>query len=109
MFIPFAIRELPGFDLAQTRFSGWIALVYSAVLVTVVAFSLWFSGLQRVPANRAGIFTGMIPVSAVVLAAILLHERIGWPHVFGIACVLVAIVLIASERQPEAVTTPLPG
>jgi drug/metabolite transporter (DMT)-like permease len=109
MFIPFALWELPGFDLAQTRASGWAAVVYSAVLVTVVAFSLWFYGLQRVPANRAGIFTGMIPVSAVILAAFMLHERIGWPHVFGIGCVLVAIALIASERQPEAVTTPLPG
>jgi drug/metabolite transporter (DMT)-like permease len=51
----------------------------------------------------------MIPVSAVILAAFMLHERIGWPHVFGIGCVLAAIALIASERQPEAVTTPLPG
>ena len=109
MFIPFAVIEWPGFDIAETEPAGWFAIGYSAVFVTVVAFSLWFYGLRHVPASLAGIFTGMIPVTAVVLAAIVLGESIGWAHILGIACVLIAIGLIATERQPAPVTAPRPG
>jgi len=70
----------------------------------VGAFFLWFTGLQVVPANSAAVFTGLIPVSALVCSAIFLGERIGWPHYLGMACVIAAIVLVA--RSPRNLERP---
>ena len=96
MFLLPGLLELRGFKPGKVPASAWWSVVYSATLVTVVAFVLWFRGLQRVPASTAAPFTGMIPIVAVVLAAILLHEPVGWPHVVGIVCVIGGILLITS-------------
>lgn len=106
MFLPFAVRDLQRFEPAGVPTSTWIAILYLAVIVTVVAFVLWFKGLAVIPASVAGAFTGMIPVTAVISAALLLHERVGLPHVVGITCVLFGILLVAKARPaPFAATS----
>lgn len=108
LFLPFAIHDLKTFSIGSVPGSTWLALLYLALFVTVVAFVLWFKGLATVPASTAGAFTGMIPITAVVSAAILLHERIGIAHLTGITCVLAGIVLVARTRSvPEARRPPV--
>jgi drug/metabolite transporter (DMT)-like permease len=98
MFTPLALWDLRGFDPGAVPASTWAAITYLALVVTVVAIVLWFRGLAVIPASIAGAFTGMIPVTAVISAALLLGERVGWPHVAGIACVLAGIVMVATAR-----------
>ena len=95
MFLPVALWQLPGFDFGQVAASGWIALAWSAGPVMIGAFFLWFTGLKVVPANSAAVYTGLIPISALVCSAIFLGERIGWPHVAGMGFVVAAILLVA--------------
>jgi len=102
MFLLPGLWQLRGFKPATVPASAWWSVAYSATIVTVVAFVLWFRGLQRVPASTAAPFTGMIPIVAVVLAAILLHEPVGWPHVVGIVCVISGILLITSGSSRRA-------
>lgn len=101
MFLPFALRDLRGFNPATVPLSTWISIGYLATLVTVVAFVLWFQGLAAIPSGIAGAFTGMIPITAVISAAVLLGEKISWLHVVGIMCVLTGIFLVAWERAPN--------
>lgn len=108
LFLPFAIRDLRDFEPADVPTSTWVAILYLAVIVTVVAFVLWFKGLAVIPASIAGAFTGMIPVTAVISAALLLHEHVELPHVLGIVCVLFGIVLVANARAaPLEATSPV--
>ncbi|MFF8669962.1 EamA family transporter [Streptomyces sp. NPDC015242] len=53
--------------------SGWLrrpdavetgALLWQAVVVTVVGFVCWYMGMQRIGAERATLFSGLIPVAA---------------------------------------------
>ena len=44
-------------------------IVYLAVVVTALAFVLWYEGLQRLGSARAGLFAGLVPVSALFTAA----------------------------------------
>ncbi len=46
-------------------------LGYLALIVTTVAFVLWYDALGRIGADRAGLFAGIVPVSAVLTAALL--------------------------------------
>jgi drug/metabolite transporter (DMT)-like permease len=64
-------------------------------LGTVGAYILWYQGVSKVPASTAGVFTGVQPVSAVVLSIILLKEPMVWSYWVGIASVLSAIVLMS--------------
>ncbi|HEU0165761.1 MAG TPA: DMT family transporter [Thermomicrobiales bacterium] len=100
MFLPLGLWQMRGFDPSAVPTSAWLSVAYSAVIVTVAAFVLWFRGLKQVPATTAAPFTGVIPIVAVILAAILLGEPIGWPHLVGIVCVIGGILLIT--RTPSS-------
>jgi drug/metabolite transporter (DMT)-like permease len=97
MFAPFALWEARGFDFGAATAGDWMAVAYYGVAVTVVAFLLWARGVGRVPASKAAVFTGVLPVSAVTLSWLVLGEPILAAHLVGGACVIGAIVL-ASRR-----------
>ncbi|CAN7644567.1 DMT family transporter [Trinickia sp. LjRoot230] len=72
-------------------------VVYYALVPTVAGFMLWFAGAARIAGAQASAFTAFVPVSAAALAALVLHERIGAAQWMGMACVLAAVLLIASD------------
>jgi drug/metabolite transporter (DMT)-like permease len=104
LFFPFAAYELLTFDVTAVPATDWIAILYYGVVVTVVAFVCWFRGVSMVPASTAATFTGVLPVSAVVLSYTLLGERFLWSHAVGLACVLAGIGV--SARRMDQVTEP---
>jgi drug/metabolite transporter (DMT)-like permease len=46
-----------------------VALGYLAALVTAVGFVLWYAGVERLGAERAGLLAGVMPVAALLSAA----------------------------------------
>jgi drug/metabolite transporter (DMT)-like permease len=53
---PGTVFALPGKDFAVA--------VYLAVVVTALAFVLWYSAVGRIGPGRAGLFTGIVPIVA---------------------------------------------
>jgi drug/metabolite transporter (DMT)-like permease len=47
-----------------------LGLAWLAVGVTAIAFVLWYSAVQALGVERAGLLTGVLPVSALVVAAL---------------------------------------
>jgi drug/metabolite transporter (DMT)-like permease len=95
-------REGPA---AVTRLTlhDWLAVGYLAVAVTAVAFVLWYSGVSRLGAGRAGLLTGVAPVAAAI-TGVLLGGPVPRPQVWaGIAVVVAGQILglrWASRRPP---------
>ncbi|MEV5842391.1 DMT family transporter [Streptomyces sp. NPDC051985] len=58
---PSSVRELSGVQ--------WAAVGYLALLVTAVAFVLWYSTVRAVGAGRAGLLTGIAPLAAAAASA----------------------------------------
>ncbi|MEV4803616.1 DMT family transporter [Nonomuraea sp. NPDC049421] len=48
-----------------------LGLGYLAIVVTVIAFFLWYRSLPKLGPGRAGLFAGLIPVAAIVTGAVL--------------------------------------
>ncbi|GAA3200042.1 DMT family transporter [Actinocorallia longicatena] len=64
------------------------AIVYAGVVITVVAFLLWYDALGRLGPDRASLFAGVIPISAAVTTMVL---GLGVPSGATLAgCLLVA-------------------
>jgi len=93
---PFAFYEAWNFHFAAVALLNWLPIVYHGV-ATVIAYILWYQGIAKVTASTAGIFSGIIPVSAVVLSVLLLREPMFWSYWVGIGCVCGAIVLISGR------------
>jgi drug/metabolite transporter (DMT)-like permease len=75
--------------------SAVAAVVYYALVPTVGGFLLWYAGAERVSGTEAALFTAVAPVSAVMLAFIILGEPVGLHQIAGIACVLAAVLGLA--------------
>ncbi len=101
LFLPFALYEARNFNPGQVTLADGALVLYYGVVVTIVAFLLWFRGISSVPASTAAVFTGVWPVSAVLLSYLVLGERFAPTHLLGILCVLTGIGLIAWERTPR--------
>lgn len=80
-----------------------LAVGYLAVGVTAVAFVLWYSCVRRLGASRAGLLTGVAPVSAAA-AGVALGGGIPSPTVWtGIACIVAGLAIGSRSRSPDEV------
>ncbi|MCB7138182.1 DMT family transporter [Cellulosimicrobium marinum] len=91
---------LPGPFLVSPTRAELVALAYLAVVVTAVAFLLWYSGLAVLGPGRAGLFAGLMPVGALA-ASVLLGVEDATPH--AVAGVLaVGLGLLAGLRPARS-------
>ena len=74
-----------------------LGVLYYATIPTVGGFLLWYAGSKRISGAEASLSTAVAPVSAVVIAALVLSEPVSTTQLAGIACVVVAIVLPISR------------
>ncbi|MGW0587973.1 DMT family transporter [Streptosporangium sp. NPDC002607] len=77
-------------------------LGYQSLIVTTVAFLLWYDALPRLGPGTAGLFAGLIPVGAIVTGAILGLGAPSVPDLLGAALVVTGIVIGLRAGAPAA-------
>lgn len=92
---PFGLWQIARLDLSALTPSVWALLVFYSLAASVVAVALWMSGLRRIPAGVAGVFTVALPLSTTAVAVTVLGEALTWTHSVALACALLAILLAA--------------
>jgi drug/metabolite transporter (DMT)-like permease len=65
------VLDGPGSLLRVPTAEEALGLAWLAVAVTAIAFVLWYSAVQALGVERTGLLTGVLPVSALVVAALL--------------------------------------
>ena len=60
-----------------------------------------FVGLSRVPTSMAGVSTGVLPMSVVLLSYAILRESFRWAYLAEEVCVLLAILLLTRRRPAK--------
>ncbi|HPR45236.1 MAG TPA: DMT family transporter [Ottowia sp.] len=73
------------------------AALYYALVPGVLGFWLWFVGAQRLAGAQAALATAVMPVSALVLAALALGEQVTPWQIGG--CALVLLAVLAAARR----------
>ncbi|MEV4073535.1 DMT family transporter [Nonomuraea fuscirosea] len=79
-----------------------LGFAYLAVVVTVVAFFLWYSSLPKLGPGRAGLFAGLIPVAAIVTGAVLGVAMPSAYDLLGAGLVVAGILLGLSSARSGA-------
>ncbi len=95
MFLPLSIYQGISFDFSSVSNTAWLSILYFGAVFTVFAYLFWFQGVSLVSGSTAGIFTALMPVSAVVLSCIFLKETFTMHHAFGGGLILFAIILLS--------------
>lgn len=83
-------------------------LVWLAVIVTATAFVLWYSAVNTLGVERAGLFAGVLPVAALLSAAALGVSELTPGRLAGVLAVAVGIAagMAAQGRRREPVPAP---
>lgn len=98
------------FDIIFDR-TAVLAAGYYAVVPTVAGFLLWYAGAARVSGSEASLFTAVAPVTAVLMAGLLLGEAVTPRHLVGIVCIIAAVVgvVLLPARLPPTELRPGPS
>lgn len=80
-------------------------LAYLGIGTMALSYGLLYAGLRTTPGSAATVATLLEPVSAAVLAAVVLGERLAWPGLVGGALILLAVAALRgpqTEEEPRA-------
>jgi drug/metabolite transporter (DMT)-like permease len=80
------------------------SLAWLAVVVTAAAFVLWYSAVRALGVERAGLFSGVLPVAALLCAAALGDSALTPGRVAGVLAVAAGIAAGLSVGRRAAAT-----
>lgn len=87
---------------------AWIAMLYLAVVGSVIAFLLYYWLLRNMDVTKSMLIALVTPVVAVLLGMIVLGEEIGWRTLAGGAMIMLGIAFIvvrkAQKQEPKEKT-----
>ena len=90
----FPLLFLPSTDLPTTFDpTGFAAVVYLGLFVTMGAYGLFNYGVSRIPASQATAFTNLIPVLTVIMAGVILGETFTRMQYIASTIVLSGVIL----------------
>ncbi|MBK8461088.1 MAG: EamA family transporter [Micropruina sp.] len=76
-------------------------LVYLGVATMALSYGLLYAGLRTTSGSAATVATLVEPLSAALLAVLLLGERLAWPAVVGGVLILAAVLALhPNQRHP---------
>lgn len=115
MVLPVALLAEHPWKYAMPNARTWAALLGVGLLSTALAYAIYFRLLARVGATNTIIVTFLIPVSALLLGTLLLHEPLKLRHLGGMACIFVGLAIIDGRivrplgiRQRQTKTAQVP-
>ncbi len=89
------------FSAGQVSVGIWSLLVFYAFAASIGSTWLWMTGLKKIPASQAGVFTIGLPIAAVLVGVFLLNEPVTIFHGVAFACCLIALLLVTLQRFPS--------
>jgi drug/metabolite transporter (DMT)-like permease len=88
-----------GFDFAAVTPASWWLLLFYSLAASVWTVWLWMTGLKTIPANQAGVFTVMLPVSAAAVGVLVLGETLSGTQLGAFAIALTGVVLATLPQR----------
>jgi DME family drug/metabolite transporter len=92
--------------LVTTDSAVVLVLVYLGVVTMALAYGLLYAGLRTTTGSAAVVATLLEPVTAAVVAALVLDERLSALGVVGTLLILAAVAGLGGEEEPVSVPPP---
>lgn len=97
-----ATLERPWAVVPRAPLLAWGAVLYLTVAMTLLAFFWWNLALQRLGASRTAVFTNLVPIFGVLLAWLVLGERLSRLQLLGGALALAGVWLCQGTGSLQA-------
>lgn len=85
-------------DITAWSLKVWASMLFLAIFGTAISYT-WFSeAVRQMGAGHASVFINLVPVFAVLQAAVILDERLGLPVLFGGLLVIAGVWLTTQQK-----------
>jgi drug/metabolite transporter (DMT)-like permease len=95
--------------LAGTSVGVWAAVLGIALVSSAFGYLLYFTLVTRAGATNASLVTLIVPVSAILLGAVFLGERLELFEVGGMALIAIGLLTIDGRVLRRRAANPIPG
>jgi drug/metabolite transporter (DMT)-like permease len=87
-------------DLMHLKLDGWIAVLVLGFLGSGIAYIFWYDALQALPLGQAGAFIYFEPFVTVLVAWLILNERMAVAAMIGGLTIITGVWLVNRPRKP---------
>jgi len=97
-----ALWENPLGNLQGIGTREWLALIWYGLIVTALAFVFFYAGVKRCDAYTTAAFSGMIPLTSMLLSLLFLQESVGYEQWAGGLLIITSMLLIGAKKAGSA-------
>lgn len=94
MSLPFLVPPALAQDYSHVSWVGWSGALYAGILLTGVAYAVWFKLLKHIDPSQVAIVTSPQPVVTTALSTLILGEVIKPSLIFGGIMVISALFIM---------------
>lgn len=106
LLLPFSLALERPWSIASPHAASWAAIAAIAIVCTSIAYWLYFRLLESAGAINALLVTFLIPVTAILLGAIVLGEALAPRHYAGMALIALGLAAIDARLFRRVVRRP---
>jgi O-acetylserine/cysteine efflux transporter len=88
--------------IAQAGWHGWGAVAYSAIVIAILSYGLWYPLMHKYAVNQVVPYTLLIPALTVGASYLILGDRLDWQSALGGATTIIGVAIIVLRRVPAA-------
>ncbi|MBU9712376.1 DMT family transporter [Bacillus tamaricis] len=101
MLFPFAMMDVTWPQVTNASMLTWGSILHMSIIVSVASFIMYYQGIKIIGAAKASIFINLMPLSAVILAVILLGEPLLPVHIIGAVLVLTGVTVGTRAKKKK--------
>jgi len=102
-YVAMALPQLLRLSWRTVSPATWVSLVLSALMALNVAYLIWYTGVQKIGPSRTAVYSNVVPVIAITVAAVWLGEPLTGVKLAGASAVLVGVALTRLGRRAPAI------
>jgi len=97
LFFPACMEGMPG-DISEYSAVDWSAIFYLGFFGSVLGFTWYYQGIKKLGASKASVFINFVPISAVILACLILKEKLDLSLITG-AIMVIGGAYLTNRKQ----------
>jgi drug/metabolite transporter (DMT)-like permease len=93
VYFPFGLFWAFESNYSGVGLSGWLSIVYMAIVMSVIGYVSWFWIMRHMEASRVAVVQNIQPIIASAVAAIVLSEPISSTLILGGSIVIIGVLI----------------
>lgn len=94
-------REVAALEVSAMPKLVWVGVAYSILIQSTLNYAIIMWATGRSTPSFVSAYKTLQPLSGIVLAAIFLHESLGWQAAVGFATIVAGLILVTEHSQTE--------